>query len=163
MTRRTKIVMGVAAVAAVAAGIVWAGFGRSAANTQRLLGTWAYVSGGNGRGGTLTFTEDGKMKAAARSAGKTSESEGTYLVNGDTVEMLVADDSVWGEEWWADWAGKAEGDKNTKRTTDPKSKPQSRPEQRGEPKPRTVTIRSLSGTELVVVDETGRKTVYARK
>jgi hypothetical protein len=167
MTRRTKIVLGFTAVAAVAAVVIWAGFGRSAANKQRLIGTWAFVGGGNGwRGMTLTFTEGGEMKTSSRWAGKTYESEGTYAVKGDTIEMLVADDSDWSdwtEATWGDWAKKAGGGKSDRPNTDTQSRPQSQPKQQKEPALRRVTIRSLSETELIVADEGGHKTVYARK
>jgi hypothetical protein len=164
MTRRTKIVLGFSAVAAVAAIVIWAGFGRSVVNKQRLTGTWAFVSGRNGwRRTTLTFAEDGMMKTTWQWNRQRYDSEGTYTVKGSTIEMLIADDSDWGERAWADWGTKAEEAKGDKPTTDPESKPQSQPGQRSEPKPRSVTIRSLTDTELVVADERGRKTVYARK
>jgi uncharacterized protein (TIGR03066 family) len=164
MTRRTKFILSFTAVAAVAAVVIWAGFGSSAANKQRLIGTWAFVSGGNGWGGTtLTFAGDGKMKTTVRWERETYNSEGTYTVKGDTIEMFIADDSDWGEEAWADWTRKTEGGKSGKSSTDAKSKPQSQPKQQRDPILRRVTIRSLSETELVVADERGKKTVYVRK
>jgi uncharacterized protein (TIGR03066 family) len=162
MTRKAKILLGFAALAtvAVAAASLWAGFGRSVANKRRLIGTWAFVSGGNGwRGTTLTFARDGKMKTTSQWAGKTYESEGTYTVKGDTIEMLVADDSDWGG--WGDWAKRGGGGKSDGSNPDTKSRPQSQPKQQREPTLRRVTIRSLTETELVVADGTGQKTVYA--
>ena len=167
MTRRTKIVLGSAAVAVAAVGAIWACLGRSAANQQRLVGTWAFVSGGGGwTGTTVTFAGDGNMKTASRWGGKTYESEGTYAVKGDTIEMLVADDvdwNAWGDAVWSDWAKKGGGGKNDRPNTDTKAWPQAPPKQQKEPTLRRVTIRSLSGSELVVADERGQKTVYAKK
>lgn len=162
MTRRTKIVLGVAVVAVVAAVVIWLGFFRSAVDQKRLIGTWAFVSGGNGWGGTtLTFTEDGKIKSTVRWDRETYDSEGTYTVKGDTLEMFIADYDDWGEEAWDGWNGRGGGGKSGRSNTDTKS--QSQPKQQSEPTLHRVTIRSLSETELVVVDERGKKTAYARK
>jgi uncharacterized protein (TIGR03066 family) len=164
MTRRTKIVLGIAAVATLATGVFWAGFfGRSGTNKKRLIGTWTFVSGSGWGKTALTFAEDGKVKTTTRWDRKTYDSEGTYTVKGDTIEMLIVDDSDWGEAAWGNWTTEGDGGKGGKSNTDAKSKPQSQPKQWSEPKPRRVTIRSLTDTELVVADEKGRKTIYARK
>ena len=127
MTRKTKVVLGFGAVAVVAAGVIWAGIYRSAVDPKRLIGTWAFVSGGNGWGETtLTFAEDGKMQMTSQWIGKTYDSEGTYTVKGDTIEMLMVDDSDWGEAAWGNRTRKGEGGKSN---TDARSKPQSQPKQ----------------------------------
>jgi uncharacterized protein (TIGR03066 family) len=159
MTRRTKVVLGFGAVAVVAAGVIWAGIYRSAVDPKRLIGTWAFVNGANIWGETkLTFAEDGKMQMTSQWVGKTYDSEGTYTMKGDTIEMLIVDDSDWGN-----WTKKGDGGKSDKSNTDAKSKPQSQPKQQGRQMTRRLTVRSLSETELVVADERGKKTVYARK
>jgi uncharacterized protein (TIGR03066 family) len=160
MTRRTKIVLGIAAVAMLAAGVFWAGFGRSGTNKKRLLGTWTSVSGNAWGKTALTFAEDGKVKTTTQWDRKTYDSEGTYTVRGDTIEMFIpgGDWGDWGGNYggWGDWntAGGGESDKATEDT---------KPKQPSEAKPRIMTIRSLSKTELVVADERGHKTIYARK
>jgi hypothetical protein len=54
--------LGSAAVAVIAAGVIWAIINRFVAHRKRLIGTWAFVSGANNWGETaLTFAEDGKM------------------------------------------------------------------------------------------------------
>ena len=172
MTRRTKIVLGFAATALVAAGVIWAGFNRSVVNKKRLIGTWMLVSGGNSWGETtLTFAEDGKMKTTVQWDRETYDSEGTYKVKGDTIEMFIAD-GEWGD-WdgkdggeWGDWGngnGKDGGGKSDKLVKDAKSDPQPQPKQPKEPRPRRVTIRSLTDAELIFADDGGRKTIYARK
>jgi uncharacterized protein (TIGR03066 family) len=144
--------------------VIWASFNRAVADQKRLIGTWAFVSGTNSWGETtLTFAEDGKMQITSQWFGKKYDSEGTYTVKGNMLKMLVADNSDWGEASWGNWPKKDDGGKSDKSDTDAKAKQQNQPKQQREPILRRVTIRSLSETELVVADERGKKTVYARK
>jgi uncharacterized protein (TIGR03066 family) len=164
MTRRTKIVLGIGAVVVVATGVIWAGIYRSSVDPKRLIGTWAFVSGGNSWGETtLTFGEDGKMQMTSQWVGKKYDSDGTYTVKGNTIEMLIVDDSDWGEASWGNSTKKGGGGNRDKSGTGAKSKPPSQPKQQSRSMRRRVTVRSLSETELVVVDERGRKTAYTRK
>jgi uncharacterized protein (TIGR03066 family) len=164
MTRKTKVVLGFGAVAVVAAGVIWAGIYRSAVDPKRLIGTWAFVSGANIWGETtLTFAEDGKMQMTSQWVGKKYDSEGTYTLKGDTIEMLILDDSDWGGAAGGNWTKKGDGGKSGKSPTDARSKPQGQPKQQGRQMSRRLKVRSLSETELVVADERGKKTVYARK
>lgn len=162
MTRRTKIVLGVAAAAVVVIAIgCWVGFGRSTVNQQKLVGSWKLVSGGGG-GTTLTFSADGKVKETTKWGKETYDSEGTYTVKGDAIEMLTTDDFDWDGEW-GDWDGKAASGKGDKPAKSAKPNPSNQPKPPKEPKPRSMAIRSLTDTELVVSDERGMKTAYAKK
>ena len=164
MTRRTKIVLGFAAVAVIAAGGIWAGFNWFVVDTKRLIGTWEFASGENSWGETmLTFAEGGKMQMTSQWVGRTYDSEETYTVKGDTIEMLIVDDSNWGGAESGNWTKKGDGGQWAKSNTDAKSKPQGQPKQQGRAVLRRVAVRSLSETKLVVADERGQKTVYARK
>jgi uncharacterized protein (TIGR03066 family) len=97
MTHKTKVVLGLALLALLGVG-VWAGFGSSAANKKKLVGTWTLIGGGYGSGGwTLEFSADGKMKATARRGNKTVGYEGSYRVNGDKLEMTTQDDEEGGD------------------------------------------------------------------
>jgi uncharacterized protein (TIGR03066 family) len=159
MTRRTKIALGLAAVAFLTAGAIWAGFSRSVGDKKHLVGTWTYVSGTKSwNQTTLTFAADGKMQMTTDWFGKTCDSVGTYAVKGDTIEMQIVDDSDWGEASWGN-----SGQKGDKPGTDPKSKSPPQPKQPREPMRVSITIQSLSEKELVVADERGKKTVYAKK
>jgi uncharacterized protein (TIGR03066 family) len=145
MQRRTKVVLGLTLFALVVLA-VWVGFGRSAENKKKLVGTWTLISGGYGTGGygtggygkggygrgrrTLEFTADGKMKVAARRGNKTIGYEGTYRIKGDQVEMTTPDDEEGGDSAL---------------------------------KQQVVRITSLTDRELIVADEKGRKTAYTRK
>ncbi len=163
MTRKTKFVLGFLAVAVVATSVIWACFVRSVVDKKQLIGTWTFVSGANIWGETtLTFAEDGKMQMTSQWVGKKYDSDGTYTVKGDTIEMLMADDSDWGDVA-GNWTKKGDSGKSGKANTDTKTKPQSKPNQPGRTMLRRLTIRSLSETELVVADERGKKSVYARK
>jgi hypothetical protein len=131
---------------------------------KRLIGTWTFVSGANIWGGTtLTFAEDGKMQMTSQWSGKAYHSEGTYKVKGNTIELFVADDSDWGQGARDNWTKNGNGGKSDKSSTAAKSKPSSQAKQQREPFLRRLTVRSLSETELVVADERGKKTIYARK
>jgi uncharacterized protein (TIGR03066 family) len=161
MTRKTKVVLGFVAVAVIAAGVIWAGIYRSAVGPKRLVGTWTFVNGANIWGETrLRFGEDGKMQMTSQWVGKSYDSEGTYTVKGNTIEMLMVDESDWGEAAWGNRTTKGGGGKSN---TDAKSKPQSQPKKQQRTMQRRMTIKSLSETELVVADERGKRTVYARK
>jgi hypothetical protein len=103
------------------------------------------------------------MQMTSQWVGKKYDSEGTYTVKGATIEMLIVDDSDWGEAGSGNWTKKGDGGQWDKSNTDAKSKPQSQPKRQGRPMLRRVTIRSLSETQLVVADERGQKTAYARK
>jgi uncharacterized protein (TIGR03066 family) len=164
MTRRTKVVLGFGAVAVAAAGVIWAGVNRSVVDEKRLIGTWAFVSGGNSWGQTtLSFAEDGKMEMTSQWFGKQYDSAGTYTMKGATIEMLIADDSDWGAAGWGNSTKKGDGGKGDTSGTDTKSKVQSQTKQQRRHMLLRVTIRSLSETELVVADDRGQKTVYARQ
>jgi uncharacterized protein (TIGR03066 family) len=159
MTRRTKIALGLAAVAVVAAGAIWVGFYRSVGDKKHLVGTWTYVSGTNTwNQTTLTFAAEGKMQMTTQWFGKTYDSAGTYAVKGDTIEMRIMDDNDWGEASWSN-----SGQKGGKPNPNPKSKSPPQPKQQREPMLVSVTIQSLSEKELVVSDERGKKTVYDKK
>jgi uncharacterized protein (TIGR03066 family) len=164
MTRRTKIVLGSAAVAVIAAGVVWASFNWFAVDTKRLIGTWSFVSGAHSWGETtLTFTADGKVQMTSQWVGKKYDSDGTYSVKGNTIEMLIVDDSDWGEAGWGNSTKKSGGGNRDKSGIGAKSKPPSPPKHQSRTMRRRVTVRTLSDTELVVADERGHKTSYTRK
>jgi uncharacterized protein (TIGR03066 family) len=135
MKRRSIVVFGLALFALVVL-TVCVGFGGSAANKKKLVGTWTLISGGYGTGGharggaTLEFSADGKMKVAARRGNKTVGYEGTYKVKGDRLEMITPDDE--------------ESGSNSLRQ-------------------QVVKITSLADRELIVADEKGRKRAYSRK
>jgi uncharacterized protein (TIGR03066 family) len=158
MTRRTRIALGLAAVAVVAAGAIWVGSYRSVGDKKHLAGTWMYVGGANKWNQTaLTFAADGKMQMTTQWFGKTYDSAGTYVVKGNTIEMQIMDDNDWGEASWGN-----QGQKGDKHGTDPNSKSPTQSKQQREPMLVSVTIQSLSANELIVLDERGKMTVYAK-
>jgi|GEM_PF-4823600 len=167
MTRKTRIVVGGTALAVAAAGVIWASIGRSTTNRQRLVGTWRFVSGENDWAGPIiTFAGDGTVKTTSWSADPAPEVEGTYEVKGDTIELILAGDVEPSEKEAparGDRARKSGGGMGTRPNTDPKARPQMPSRQQTEPTLHRLTIRSLSATELMVADERGQKTIYARK
>jgi hypothetical protein len=166
MSNKSKIVLAVAAIT-VTAGVIGASIGKSIVNKHRLVGTWTFVSGLNEWGGpTLTFADDGKVKTASWLPDNAREFEGTYVVKRDTIELIVAGDvnrSEEGETGRGDGARKSGGGNGARQNTDTESNLNMRPSQPTEPKLHRLTIRSLSGTELVLADERGHKSIYAKK